>query len=200
MFIQVIKGRTDQPEALRAAMERWVETLAPGADGWLGLTGGVTDDGRFLVTARFASEEAARRNSGRAEQDQWWAETSKVLDDVTFHDCPDVQLLVGGGSDDAGFVQVLHGRLRDLDRFKELNAEGEQELPGARPDILGITAAYADDGTSTEVIYFTSEAQAREYERKDPPPDVRSRLGEMMSLVDGLTYYDLTEPWLLSAR
>lgn len=200
MFIQVIQGRTDQPRELRVAMERWVEALAPGAEGWLGLTGGVTEDGRFLVTARFASEEAARRNSDRADQDQWWAETSKLLDDVAFHDCADVETLLGGGSDEAGFVQVMHGRVRDVDRLKELNAEAETMLREHRPDILGLTGAYADDGTCTEVVYFTSEARARENEAKEPPADVAARLEEMMSLIGDLTYYDLKDPWLLSPR
>jgi hypothetical protein len=200
VFIQVIQGRTDEPQKLRDAMERWARTLAPAAEGWLGATGGTTADGRVLVTARFDSEEAARRNSGRAEQDRWWAETSKLLEEVAFHDCADVETLLGGGSDEAGFVQVMHGRVRDLDRLKELNAEAETMLREYRPDILGLTGAYADDGTCTELVYFTSEAEARQKESQEPPPDVAARLDEMMSLIGDLTYYDLTDPWLLSPR
>ncbi|MGE5763508.1 MAG: hypothetical protein ACM3ZF_06425, partial [Mycobacterium leprae] len=64
---------------MRAAFERWVEELAPGAAGWLGSTAGVTDDGRFIGLARFESEQAARRNSDRPEQGRWWAETSKLF-------------------------------------------------------------------------------------------------------------------------
>jgi hypothetical protein len=42
----------------------------------------VTDDGRFVLLARFESEEAARRNNARHEQGQWWTETEKYLDGV----------------------------------------------------------------------------------------------------------------------
>jgi hypothetical protein len=37
----------------------------------------LTDDGRFIALARFESEEAARRNSDRPEQDRWWTEIAK---------------------------------------------------------------------------------------------------------------------------
>jgi hypothetical protein len=51
----------------------------------------VTDDGRFVGLARFESEEAARRNSGRPEQGRWWMETSKLFTgEVAFRDSSDV--------------------------------------------------------------------------------------------------------------
>lgn len=201
MFIQVIHGRTDDPKALRAATERWVAELSPGATGWLGTTAGVTADGRFIAAVRFESEEAARRNSERPQQDQWWAETSKLLtSEVHFHNSGDVEMGMGGGSDAAGFVQFMHGRARDVDRLKELSSGSGDDIAKLRPDILGMSASYSDDGTSTQAIYFRSEREAREYEAKEPPPEVAARLGEMMSLVEDLVYYDLLDPWLHSPR
>ena len=35
---------------------------------------GMCDDGTFVALARFESAEAARRNSDRPEQGEWWAE------------------------------------------------------------------------------------------------------------------------------
>ena len=35
MFAQVIQGRTSDENAVRAASDRWMEELAPGAVGWL---------------------------------------------------------------------------------------------------------------------------------------------------------------------
>jgi hypothetical protein len=70
VFVQVIQGQVADAAKVRAAMDRWGQELAPGARGWLGSTAGVTEDGRFIALARFESEEAARRNSGRPEQDQ----------------------------------------------------------------------------------------------------------------------------------
>ena len=79
MFVQVIQGQVSDPEQARAALDRWARELAPGAGGWLGSTAGVTEDGRFIALARFESEEAARRNSDRPEQDRWWAETARLF-------------------------------------------------------------------------------------------------------------------------
>ncbi len=65
MFVQVFQGPVSDPAKVKETLDRWVAELAPGADGWLGSTAGVTDDGTFVGLARFDSEEAARRNSDR---------------------------------------------------------------------------------------------------------------------------------------
>ena len=76
MFVQVIQAQVSDAAAVREAMERWAQELAPGAEGWLGTTAGVTDDGRFIALARFDSAQAARRNSDRPEQGEWWDQLS----------------------------------------------------------------------------------------------------------------------------
>src|SRR5919107_5953610 len=119
MFVQIIQGKTSKPEALRAAVDRWMRDLAPGATGWLGSTGGVTEDGRFIALARFESEEAARANSDRPEQDRWWSETAKLFSgEATFKDSSDVTVDLVGDPDQAGFVQVMQGRGTDPDRAR----------------------------------------------------------------------------------
>ena len=96
MFGQVIQGNTADPAAVREAMDRWAQDLSPGAEGWLGTVAGVTQDGRFIAVVRFDSEGAARANSDRAEQDQWWAETSRLLDgEVTVRDGVRTEALSG---------------------------------------------------------------------------------------------------------
>src|SRR5690349_19935244 len=87
MFVQVIRGETTDQQQLHAALDTWAEQLAGGAMGWLGSTAGITEDGRFVALVRFDSEDAARRNSDRPEQHQWWMETSKLFGgDVSFRD------------------------------------------------------------------------------------------------------------------
>src|SRR5690348_2273573 len=104
MFVQVLRGQVSDPEQVRDALGRWMEQLADGATGWLGSTAGVTEDGRFIALARFESEQAARRNSDRPEQNQWWMETSKLFTgEVTFRDSSDVTVDVAGEPDKAGF-------------------------------------------------------------------------------------------------
>ena len=125
MFVQVIRGKVSDPEQVRAALDLWSERLAAGAPGWLGSTAGVTGDGRFVALARFESEEAARRNSDRPEQGQWWMQTSRLFTgEVIFRDSSDVTADVDGDPDTAGFVQVMQGRGSDPERARELMDRG----------------------------------------------------------------------------
>jgi hypothetical protein len=201
MFVQVIQGQVSDKAGLGAALDRWVRELAPGAAGWLGSTAGVTDDGRFIVLARFESEEAARRNSDRPEQDLWWSETSKLLTgDATFRDSRDVVVDVNGDPDSAGFVQVIQGRNSDPARARELMSQDSGEWAAFRPDIIGTVAVEHDEGFYTVALYFTSEQAAREGERKEPPPELKAQMEEMDALSIGEPeFFDLKEPWLNSA-
>jgi hypothetical protein len=198
MFIQVITGRVTDEAGLGAQHERWQRELRPGAAGFLGSTMGITKDGRFVVTARFESAEAAQHNSDRPEQGEWWSETEKCVADVDFHDSTNILTLFGGGSDDAKFVQVMRGRIQDregLERlFGERTGDWEAFARDARPDILGETLALFDDGTFADVVYFRSEAEAREGERKELTADQQALMDEWLRVVDIQEYLDLDEP------
>jgi hypothetical protein len=200
MFVQVIQGRTTDAEGLRAAMDRWMEDLAPGAVGWLGSTGGVTDDGRLVMIARFESEDAARRNSDRPEQGAWWAETERLFDGgATFLDSTDVVVDLQGDPDQAGFVQVMRGRTRDPVRSRQLMMLDPEQWAAHRPDVLGSLEIGHDDGGYTVVIWFTSEYEAREGERREVPPELRTSMEEMEKLAVGETeYFDLRQPLVRS--
>lgn len=200
MFVQVIQGKTSDAAKLRAAMDRWQTELAPGSVGYLGSTAGVTDDGRFVALARFSSEDEARLNSDRPEQGAWWAETSQLFDgEVTFHDSTQVIADVTGDPDGAGFVQVIQGQGKDPDRALELMGQDSDKWAAFRPDILAtLTMAHAD-GYYTMAVYFTTEKEAREGESKEPPPELKESMNELMSLTVGEpAYYDLREPWLFT--
>ena len=183
-------------------MNLWAERLAAGAPGWLGSTAGVTEDGRFVALARFESEQAARRNSERPEQHQWWMETAKLFDgEVTFADSSDVTVDLPGDPDAAAFVQVMQGQGSDPDRARELMAQNPDEWAAFRPEVLGSVSVGYEDGGYTMVLYFTSEEAAREGERKEPPPALRAQMAEMGQLSIGEPeFLDLKQPWLISAR
>ena len=200
MFVQVIQGRTSDAEGLRAATDRWTEELAPSAVGWLGSTGGVTDDGRAIVVVRFESEDAARRNSDRPEQGEWWAQTERLFDgEVTFLDSTDVVVDLQGDPDRAGFVQVMRGRTRDPERSRQLMAQDPDTWAAHRPDVLGSLEIGHDDGAYTVVVWFTSEAEAREGERKEVPLELRPAMEEVGKLAVGEPeYFDLRQPILAS--
>jgi hypothetical protein len=200
MFVQVIQGKVSDPAGLRKQFDRWRQEVGPGAPGWLGATAGVTDDRQFIAVARFESEESARKNSERPEQGKWFEETSSYFDgSPTFHDCTDVQTWLGGGSDDAGFVQVIQGRVRDVGRMKELIEASEADLRQNRTAVIGGLVAYHGDGGFTQTVYFTSESEAREQE-SSRPAEADERIQELRSLSEGEpTYLDLRDPWLYSA-
>jgi hypothetical protein len=160
MFIQVIQGRATNPDGVRGELDRWKAELAPDAEGWVGSTGGVTDDGRIAVV-RFQSEELARRNSDRPEQDAWWNETSKHLAEVVFHDSARVHTYKDGGSDQAGFVQVIQGHTGDMERLAELGRAQEQTLAEQAPHILGMTVAEHADQPGTSPRRCTSPPRRR---------------------------------------
>ena len=200
MFAQVIQGKTSNSPALDAAIRQWQQDLAPGATGWVGSTSGVTEDGRAIAVVWFESEEDARRNSNRPEQDRWWSETAKLFDgEATFKDSNDVTVDVQGDQKRAGFVQVMQGRSNDPERARQLMDQDSDKWAEFRPDMLGSVAVGHDDGGYTMVLYFTSEADAREGERKEPPPELQAQMAEMDKLSVGETeFFDLKQPVIIS--
>ncbi|TQJ50121.1 hypothetical protein [Phycicoccus sp. SLBN-51] len=199
MFIQIMQGRCRDEERLHRLSDEWRETLGPTAVGWLGGTYGVTDDGEFVGVVRFESKEAAMRNSARPEQGAWWQRMQECFDgDVMFHDCDDASIWLEGGSDDAGFVQVIQGRVSDPERFRHFMEQPMDTLHEERPEIIGGTLAMQPDGWFTETIAFRSEAEAREGERKEMPEDVRREYETEMSMMENVTYKDLHHPWFAS--
>ena len=197
MFMQVIQGRVADREGLRRQLDRWVSELEPGAVGWLGMTGGVTEDGGFILCVRFESAEAAQANSERPEQGAWWEETEKLLaEPASFSESDDIDVYLGGGSNTAGFVQILQGRPVDRDHLRQV-AQGFEDLARQyRPDIMGWVVAWHPDGHFTEVVYFTSETAAREGEAKEPSEDRKQLLLEWQEAAGDLTFFDLREPLL----
>lgn len=199
MFIQVITGMATDPEGLRRLSDRWIEELRPGAIGFLGRTAGITDDGRSIAVVRFESERAARANSARDEQSAWWAEAEKCLDGVAFQESVEVVTMLGGAAKDAGFVQVMRGRVTDAGKMTALNArisEMESVMARHRPDVLGDVIAVHADGTYTDTVYFESEVAARRGEAREMPADIAALFAEMMEAITIDEFLDLKDPWL----
>jgi hypothetical protein len=195
MFVQVISGKVTDLDAFERLGERWQQELAPGAVGYLGVTEGTTDDGRFLVAARFESAEAAAKNSTRPEQGEWFAEMEKIVEDVTFHDCSRIETLFGGGKDNAGFVQVMRGQVKDKAKADEMfthASDAEKVLGAVRPDVIGeVIAIHDDDDGYTDIVYFTSESDARSAEQREMPADAQAMMQEFESALEVSEYFDL---------
>ena len=196
MFVQIIEGRAKDREALAKRGESWEREVGPGAVGFLGVTAGVTEDGRAITIARFESEEAARANSERPEQSAWFAETAKLYDgEPTFTESSDVTLWMGGGSNDAGFVQVMKSTGVDRATVEKMDAIFEPHT-GLRPDLLGGIRVWTGKDSCVDAAYFTSEAEAREGEKAEMPAELQEAMAGMEQGMGEVEYFDLTEPHL----
>ena len=199
MFVQVMRAFASDVEGLRRQWDDWVSRLAPGAEGWLGSSGGVSTQGEFVAVARFESEEAARRNSDRPEQGEWWAAVEACLSGpATFEESDDVSLLREGGSDEAGFVQVMQATVRDRARLEDIESQMIEEFERVRPDLIGGLRAWHPGDRLTVVDWFTSEAEAREGEKQELPGELRDQFKAWVNLLTDTRWYDLTDPWLAS--
>lgn len=196
MFVQVIRGTVADEAALWAAMDRWQQDLRPGAEGFLGSTAGVTRDGQAVVVARFADAESARRNSERPEQGAWWAEAEKAFDGPpSFFDSEDVDVVMGGGSNDAGFVQVMVGT-GDKGAARAVSADAEAVLRRERPDVIGGLVAWGEGGRFVDVTYFTSEDEARANEAREMSPEAAALFEKFGATMPVDEYLDLSQPRL----
>jgi hypothetical protein len=193
MFVQILKGRVHDRELFAQQGAAWGTELKPTATGWLGATWGVTSENEAFIVARFESAAAAHSNSDRAAQSAWFEKTESAFDaPPTFKDSEDVDLLFGGGSDRAGFVQVMEGRVKDADAFRAAIPDLEVDLKRVRPDLLGATVIWHGGGSFTQVAYFTSEAEARKNETSMAADPSSARFNE---LLDGpMSFYDLASP------
>ena len=200
MFIKVIQGRATNPPGIRRDVGRWQRQLAADADGWLGSTTGITEDGWSITVIRFASEAQARRNSDRPEHREWWRDASQHLARVAVHDAPKVHTYRDGGSDQAGFVQVIQGHTEDMERMVSLGCDQEEVLTRDAPHILGMTVAEHADrpGDFTQTVYYTSEQDARRLEQERSAEADEPARRELHDLMTNLRSFDLRDPQMLS--
>jgi len=200
MFVQVIEGQVADRDRLIDQFDRWLSDLKPGATGYLGTTGGITDDGRVFVVARFDSEQAARANSDRPEQAEWWGATAECFDgDAIFTDSNDVQEFLGGGSDSAGFVQVMKSADVDRAAVDAMDRAFERHAASVRPDLLGGLRVWTGPRRCIDVAYFTSEADARQNESQPPPAELAELFEQYSETMSSTEYIDLRNPILASA-
>lgn len=193
MFIQVVQGKVKDAELWRRELRRWRIELKPKAKGYLGTTSGVTSDGRAIAVFRFESEKDALANSALVAQGKWWKAAAKAFDGkVVVHNCTEVDTVVGGGSNWAGFVQVIQGRAKNHELMRRRMREMESRLRAARPDIMGVVIAWHGDGGFTQTVYFTSAQTAHAAEAAAPDDEMDREYG---SFFDGPpTFFDLNSP------
>lgn len=196
MFVQIIEGQTGDAEGLKRQGDQWRAEVGPGAAGFLGVTSGVTADGRSITIVRFEDEAAARTNSDRPEQGAWWADTEKYYDgDVAFTESSDTTEFLGGGTNDAGFVQIMKvsgvGRA-DVERLDK----SFEQVADMRPDLLGGLRVWTAPDAYVEAAYFTSEAEARAGEQAELPEALQATMADFQKILTNTKFLDLTDPQL----
>ena len=115
--------------------------------------------------------------------------------EVTFAGSSDVQEFLGGGSNDAGFVQVM--KTTGIDRAAAARLDEQFErFSHLRPDLLGSFRVWTTPDTCVEANYFTSEADARAGEQQQMPEEVQALMGEFAEVMKTAEFLDLTDPQL----
>ena len=165
----------------------------PGRDARAGATSGRSSSvpaptaGSAAPTGSPTTARSSAWSGSRTARPRWptpqrpeqgaWAERMAALFDgpVEFHDSDDVTLLFDGGSDEAGFVQIIRGKVDDPARLRAVMTSDPEALHEMRPDILGATLAIEADGTYTETVAFTDEDErpqrrGRSRPRRRSPP------------------------------
>lgn len=203
VFVQIFYGRVLDTARARDVYERWVDEVAPGADGWQGSTAGITDDGEMIAVVRYASPEAARRSNERPEQNEWWQEMrEQFTGDVAVHDCTNIAMFGGEEWGDAGFCEIVQGYLAQLGDMLEVRFLEIEEHYKRSPDLQqigGLIADHGDGGGFTEMIFFPSEEQALDESGERLRPEISS-LEALSPYIANLRHLSIREPLIHGRR
>lgn len=199
MFVQVIRGRVSDDEAMRQRMQAWVDEVRPVAVGFLGTVGGRTPGGEWVTVVRFASAADAAANSALPAQQAWWAATSALFDgEPTFLEGEDAGTTMAGASAHAGFVQVMVGTGADRAAIEAIEAEAMPRMQAVNPSVLGSVRLWLDGGDGVEAVYFSSEAEAREGEAAmGADEELLALMGRMQAAMGSVEYLDLPDPFIV---
>jgi hypothetical protein len=89
----------------------------------------------------------------------------------------------------------MQGQIKDqasADKMFARAADAEKVLGAARPDVIGEVVAIHDDGGGyTDVVYFSSEADARANETKEMPAEAKEMMQEFESALEVSEFLDL---------
>ena len=79
---------------------------------------------------------------------------------------------------------------------KDLDERFEKHASTWRPDLIGGLRVWTGEDSAVEVNYFTSEAAARENEKKEPPAELAELFAQYSDVIANTRFLDLRNPWL----
>ena len=97
-------------------------------------------------------------------------------------------------------MQVIQGHSDHLERMASLARDQDEVLAREAPHILGVTVAEHADrpGDFTQILYFTSEQDARSYDQDPAIEEDEPAQEERRRLLTSLRFFDLRDPQLLN--
>ena len=79
---------------------------------------------------------------------------------------------------------------------KDLDEQFEKHASTWRPDLIGGVRVWKGETSTVEVNYFTSEAEARGNEGKEPPAELAKLFSQYADVIANTEFLDLRDPWL----
>lgn len=198
-FVRFGCGQATDVDALRSRWDAGHADLVAAADGWLGTSAGTTPGGHWVAAIAYRSGAAARNAEASPAYQAWWDGVRDFVDGpVVVEETADVHLWVPpgrSGRGPAGFVQVMRATVGDRARFEAIEEAVGDRFAALRPDVLGGLRAWHGPQRVTVVDWFTSEAEARAGEARPVPDDLRDQFSAWLAELDGVAWFDLSEPW-----
>ncbi len=182
-FAHLIEGYVDDQETAFADWRDWCASLPN--SGQIDHTIGASDDGRMVVF--IFGNSATAPSLGLKDERTKQRPFSHFKEPAILYESERVDASLFGPWEDAGCVQLIHGRARHIDRLETLTQKMREEVRETCPDVLGHVMIHYEDNRFTEAIYFTSEEDALSAERNRS-----ARLGALSrqweELVDDLSF------------
>ncbi|MFP5297817.1 MAG: hypothetical protein ACLGHL_02375 [Actinomycetota bacterium] len=180
---------------LHNAWDHFAESLAD-RQGWRSAVAGIARTDEFLAALEFTDPPSAAAALSDLTVSGWFKEVEGCLKDPETRDSFEGETLIAGTREDAGFIQVIRGRTTDRERWTAINEAMQEVMRTHRPEVLAASIAWFDDDHFSETVFFTSEQEAREGESREFPGGMAGLFGELMNLVEDLTYVDVRDPWI----
>lgn len=79
---------------------------------------------------------------------------------------------------------------------KDLDERFEKHASTWRAGLIGGVQVWTDETSTVEVNYFTSEAEARANEGKEPPAELAELFAQYSDVIANTEFLNLRDPWL----
>jgi len=158
VFIEVLQGNAPDVGRLEKSWKAALAVLDKRGDRWRGATAGTSDDGHFVALLAFESEEGARNTIDRMADLPQWKALKESLDDLEFHECPNVRGFVNRDLGAAASIEIALERKADV---PSLLASYEAGAVSTNASVLGGLWFWSHGGLGGVAFYRPKFARSR---------------------------------------